>query len=933
MIRFMGRMVRAAGYLVLAAVVLVGIPWVSIRFVGWPLPTSVPDGATLRDWFDDPFAPTRFWKAVAVFGWLLWAAFVYFVVVEIRVRLGRGRLPRIRLAAPLQGLAAGVVGATATALATPAAHATVAPAAVATIPDLNAHPGTLASASSEPYYVVERGDWLSTVAARFLGDRDAYPRIQALNPHLEARDARFPNHIERGWRIVMPAEARDRGIRLHAAGHLHGPAAPAPTTAPSVEEESTRPDTPGQPEETADTFRGPVAAPPESDDLDGDGDGRPDVVVGPYTQGAMAGAGLLASLLFAMLMAERRRQRGLYPVGLLPPLPANGRAERELRIAQQPADVQRLDTALRSLGHGLADRTRLPDIVGVRLIGGEVQLLLGEPVDQPPAPWLDEGTQWTLPSYVEPAAAEAGPLLPMLATIGSRAGRHLLVDLERLGTLCVGGHPQRARDLLRHIACELACNTWSDDAVVILAGFGTEADTFTEIGPDRVHGAASAGEAISSVRAELAQRATTGVVSPPTVLVVVDPDAATRAALADLHQALVAAGRCGIAVVTTIPEDAPAIGTAALAVTDTGLLGVDLPGLRQRTDAATMPVDMLEPMRQVFRAAHLAPAAPLVSDDDLPPWDDDIDPTRAALAVFDPAAPDVSPADAPPAPAPTVTVPSAPVVRDQLDDDLATWHDETATTPRIGILGPIEVRMPGVLDDSRHRLYTELLLYLLTRPTRSADRASIEDALWYGHPAGETTIRKAIYKLRRWLGQRPDSQAWIPDRDIDGLYRLRDGILLDWHLLLRLRQRGHTRGDDGIADLQAALELVRGEPMRNLPDTGPYRRPYTWIGDSDIAPARLIATISDIAHRVAEHHLAAGDPATARWAIDQAWLADPDRGFDDLWYDRMRAEHHDGQTATLQHLVTAYLAARDAEVLEDLPPQTYNRIRALIPAA
>jgi hypothetical protein len=326
---------------------------------------------------------------------------------------------------------------------------------------------------------------------------------------------------------------------------------------------------------------------------------------------------------------------------------------------------------------------------------------------------------------------------------------------------------------------------------------------------------------------------------------------------------------------------------------------------------------MLEPMAQVFRVARLTPATAASSDDVASPWDDTTDPTETVLALFDGEPPSA-----------VVALPTSP---DPLDADLAAWHATDTATPRVAILGPIDVRMPTPLHDSRHRLYVEMLLYLLTRPRLRTDRAAIEDALWYGNPAGDTTIRKVISKLRRWLGPRPDGTTWIPEGDNDGGYRLEPGVLLDWHLMLRLRDRGAARGTDGIADYQAALALIRGVPMGKLRDSGPYRRPYTWIGDSDIAPGRILATIADIAHRLAEHHLDIGDPARARWAIDQAWLADPDRSFDDLWYDRMRAEHQAGQHAVLQQLVDEYLDAREAEVLEDLPTPTYNRIRALIP--
>jgi hypothetical protein len=358
-----------------------------------------------------------------------------------------------------------------------------------------------------------------------------------------------------------------------------------------------------------------------------------------------------------------------------------------------------------------------------------------------------------------------------------------------------------------------------------------------------------------------------------------------------------------------------------------------------------VPPDLLDPMAEVFRAARLTTPVPppaVQTIPDLPPWDDTIDPVQGALSLFIPSTPQADtpngkghhpssariPAQRAPAAARVLTDDST------LDDDLAAWRNVDPHRPRVALLGPITVHLPGQLADSKRRLYVEMLLYLLTRPDRSATRAQIEDALWYGNPAGEGSIRAAISRIRKWLGPRTDGTEWISEGHSPGrAYRLGDGVLLDWHLLLRLRDRGENRGETGVADYRAALELVRGVPMRDVPDHGHYRRPYTWIGDSDIAPGRLIAAITDIAHRVATHHLAIGDASTARRAVDQAWRADPDRGVDDLWLDRMKAEHLDGRTAALQRLVTEFQEAREAEVLEDLPPRNYDLIRTLLPAA
>ena len=120
-------------------------------------------------------------------------------------------------------------------------------------------------------------------------------------------------------------------------------------------------------------------------------------------------------------------------------------------------------------------------------MGADVTVLLAQPDNDPPHPWLDEGTQWALPAYIEPTPTDAPPtLLPLLATVGSRAGRHLLIDLQRLGTVHIVGDIPAGRDLLRHIVCELACATWSADVTILLAGFGEETSLLTDIAPDRI---------------------------------------------------------------------------------------------------------------------------------------------------------------------------------------------------------------------------------------------------------------------------------------------------------------------------------------------------------------------------------------------------------------------------------------------------------------
>ena len=132
-------------------------------------------------------------------------------------------------------MAAGLVGATATALTGGAGHA--APptppsggVATAEIPDLSAvdhgsaeaatknHASSELSSAAPARYRVAPGDWMVGIADRFLGDPDSYTRLAALNPQLGADDSRFPDHIEPGWEILLPADAVDRGPRPHATG-------------------------------------------------------------------------------------------------------------------------------------------------------------------------------------------------------------------------------------------------------------------------------------------------------------------------------------------------------------------------------------------------------------------------------------------------------------------------------------------------------------------------------------------------------------------------------------------------------------------------------------------------------------------------------------------------------------------------------------------
>ncbi|MEV4210173.1 LysM peptidoglycan-binding domain-containing protein [Micromonospora sp. NPDC049662] len=860
-------------------------------------------------------------------------------------------------------------------------------------------------------YEVARGDWLAGIAQRFLGDTDRYAEIAALNPDLERRDHRFPNHIERGWRVILPRDARDRGSADHAQGQLladegtqPAPSAPKaegqpdkppppdvggnqPSATPRAPAPSAPPPAPAAPPPTAaiPSPAGTAAYPAESNDRPTppaeDGDADETVVLG-----TLAGAGLLSALLLAAVLRRRHRQRQHRQPGRRLPQPRGGATERALRVAEQPADVERLDLALRSLAAALAERERpLPDIAAAWIVDSEVTVVLSESDPAPPVPWIVDHRNWTLPgdAIIPPLSEQLAPL-PTLVAVGSQPGRHLLIDLERLGSLTIAGDSERTLALLRYVACELACNAWSDEVEVIVTGFPVpETELLVALNPDRIRAASSVGEAVTRLRRRAAAVAAAlrasdaadtfagrildvGEAWAPQVLLVADPDADDLDVLDGFGKELQDAGRCAVAVVRTT-KAVTAAGPHTAIIDEDGLLHLALPFLLVNGVAAGLPVRELEPLVEIMTQARSVTDEPTPQANELERWAEDTDAAGSVLdrlfstseqaepaALSSDGAPDAT-GEASVAPDLIVSVPRIQHARavattpprevtaairqrrrqvdPQLDSDLRAWREQDRSRPRIGILGQVVVDAPGPVPDQRRRFHAELIVYLAQRGARGASAEQLTDALWPDQQVKDASRRVAITRARRWLGEAVDGAPWLPEMGADRLYRLAPGYLLDWHLFRRLRSRGESRGPAGVRDLRAALELVRGEPLEGADRayaTG-TRNPFTWLPESDIYPGHIVSAVVDTAHELAELYLDAGDPAGARWAVQQAWLADPERGDDAPWHDVMRAAHADGHTAELRNLMGELMRVREAEVPEDLTPVTYALLRELMP--
>ncbi|PSK62942.1 hypothetical protein B0E53_05139 [Micromonospora sp. MH33] len=211
---------------------LAAVPATLIHLGAGPTP-DVPSTDTLREWIRQPLTG-RFLAGLAQAGaWLIWALLAAAVLIRVYTRVTRTLrwLPTLHLPGPLQGLTAAVLGATAVTASTAGvpAHAAQTGTGVATTEQetvhatpaesLNTRPAHTAAgrpaATSAPAqhsrYTVRRGDTLSEIADRCLGDPQRWPEIFSLNrgTHFAGIGGtlRDPDLIYPGWTLDLPTTA------------------------------------------------------------------------------------------------------------------------------------------------------------------------------------------------------------------------------------------------------------------------------------------------------------------------------------------------------------------------------------------------------------------------------------------------------------------------------------------------------------------------------------------------------------------------------------------------------------------------------------------------------------------------------------------------------------------------------------------------------
>ncbi|MFG1924375.1 BTAD domain-containing putative transcriptional regulator [Cryptosporangium sp. NPDC048952] len=319
------RVLLGLGGLLATLALLVATPLLLLRYVPLGLPDEMPSWSSVWESLVSPDDGSVFFGVLAVVCWLAWAGLAASLLVEMTAALVRRPAPRIPLLGPQQWLAAALVSAIALLGSAGSYQAAVAHPVTATT-TTNTSGADNDRAASGVVYVVADGDQLGAIAERFLGDPNAYPRLAAENTRadpdfllpgerillpttavdhgpqrhatgrlgaeaavyvvadgdrLSAVADRFlgdatrypelrrfggvpdPDVIRPGQRLVLPADARDRGARPHATGTTQPirPTAPTPARpAPTPPE----PPAPATPAPTAPATPAPVTPGPTS---------------------------------------------------------------------------------------------------------------------------------------------------------------------------------------------------------------------------------------------------------------------------------------------------------------------------------------------------------------------------------------------------------------------------------------------------------------------------------------------------------------------------------------------------------------------------------------------------------------------------------------------------------------------------------------------
>ncbi|MCL9793856.1 LysM peptidoglycan-binding domain-containing protein [Frankia sp. AgKG'84/4] len=224
----------------------------------------------------------------------------------------------------------------------------------------------------------------------------------------------------------------------------------------------------------------------------------------------------------------------------------------------------------------------------------------------------------------------------------------------------------------------------------------------------------------------------------------------------------------------------------------------------------------------------------------------------------------------------------------------------------IRLMGAVAVDGSGRAPTSRSHLRTatEILAYLALHEG-AAQRQDLIDALW---PAGRIDAagrelpqptRKTqfahVSRARALAGTDSGGNPRLADADPGEPLRLSREAITDYQLFCQNRDAVWDRaGDDLIAGLQSALDLVRG-PLPKPETRHGVQGGWLWLSTTS-AYHHLPPTAIEAAVRLAEAYLHAGDAVRARDAVVKLLqFSEPEFVFDErLWQLRLLADFRTG---------------------------------------
>lgn len=828
--------------------------------------------------------------------------------------------------------------------------------------------GTPAAAptGSETRTIVE-GDTLWSIALDELGSGERYQEIYEASQGITQADGQHltdPSVLLPGWTVAIPSD----DVAEAAAPEAPAPAAdvdtedvaePEPETATDVQplEESESESAPAEtsssdagglgfvtagdeaPAEEAPPVDEPAIVDEAGDDAEAGAEWT-DIVTDWRTVGI---GGVLAAGLLSFLGLRRIQQRRGRKPGTRIALPNDdiNTAELELRAVENPQGMEAVDHALRMLAIWAQDTGKnLPALYALRLSEEEVSVFLDEPA-QLPAPFrqdTDDEMAWSIGfDDLTPLERIPSAPYPALVTLGhDENNAHLLVDLEKLGSLNIDGTPELEEATLTALALELATSTWAENLQVTLVGVA--AGLPEAIGSGRVRHVDTIDTLLHNLRGQaeevtatleqagitsLEQARTTGPLAEswtPEIIVLGQlPDEETRAELAELVSRV---PRVGIAAIAA----GHLAGGWNFRLEDRHTAELEIPD----TDGASLPLTPQVVTREEYdRILALFTVATDEPSTEHSAASDELDVDEIFVgAVDDEPLSSTEPAEAPSAPFDVdeerhpeqladeepaevehqvdVDEPQPASTADESTDVEAEAEEEDAElapvidlhAPRLQLLGPVTIHNPqGEAPknlqqwNSQKLRAIELIAFVATHPNARTEQ--VHEALWPGNdPAVGTTSRNRLTTAaRRWLGKDAAGHNYLVPAT-GGVYGLTDSFTSDWDDWRRYVGDDPTKAT--TENLVRALSLVQGQPI-----SGVKEKYYVW---AEMLRQEMIAAVGDAAHELATRALREGNTRNARMAAAIGRMVDPINEV--FWRDALRAEHMAGDTAGVERLIT-----------------------------